>query len=137
LPVIIVTNQTGIAHGRFTVKELLCCFARMIMELSQQNAFLEGMLFQAARDLNLTIRDCFMVGDAGYSDMRAGSAAGCKTVLVLTGWGKSSLLQYREDWANIEPDKIVETFLDAAKWIVSAVPKQLLTTPSSTRIIEL
>ena len=65
-----------------------------------------------------------MVGDAGYSDMCAGAAAGCRTVLVRTGWGASSLNEYRHEWADIEPDWVVDNLLEAAIWITQVTPAQ-------------
>ncbi len=45
-------------------------------------------------------------------------AVGAKGVLVLTGVGKGSLNEYRQEWAHIEPDFIAADVLDAAQWIV-------------------
>src|SRR4051794_25829399 len=87
LPVAVVTSQTGIAHGRFTVEQLHQCFVRMIDELAQADAYLAtlyycphitpatlaayaidcpyhkpkpGMLLRAAHDLQVKIENCFM-----------------------------------------------------------------------------
>jgi D-glycero-D-manno-heptose 1,7-bisphosphate phosphatase len=43
-----------------------------------------GMLLRAARELNLDLRTCFMVGDR-ITDIIAGVRAGCRTVLVQAG----------------------------------------------------
>ena len=40
-----------------------------------------GMLRTAARELGLSLADCWMVGDK-ESDVEAGRAAGCRTVLL-------------------------------------------------------
>lgn len=40
-----------------------------------------------------------------------------KAVLVRTGLGKGSLGQYRDTWADIEPDFVAQDVLDAARWI--------------------
>lgn len=40
-----------------------------------------GMLLQAAEDFNIDLSQSYMIGD-GESDIKAGAAAGCKTVLV-------------------------------------------------------
>jgi phosphoglycolate phosphatase-like HAD superfamily hydrolase len=42
------------------------------------------MLEQAAKDFNLNLEKCWMIGDTP-SDMQAGKNAGCKTIQVLTG----------------------------------------------------
>lgn len=47
-----------------------------------------GMLLQAARDHQLDLARSWMVGDT-VSDMWAGRHAGCKTMLVKTGYGEN------------------------------------------------
>ena len=49
-----------------------------------------GMLLRAAEDLALDLDKSLMVGDSGV-DLGAGRNAGCKTVLVLTGYGARTL----------------------------------------------
>ena len=44
------------------------------------------MLLAAARDLGLDLSRSWMVGDK-ICDLKAGAAAGCRTVLVRTGYG--------------------------------------------------
>ena len=41
------------------------------------------MLLKAAEDLNIDLSQSYMVGD-GENDIKAGKAAGCKTVLLNT-----------------------------------------------------
>ena len=45
-----------------------------------------GMLHRAAFELGIDLARSYMVGD-NLPDMMAGWAAGCATVLVLTGYG--------------------------------------------------
>ena len=45
-----------------------------------------GMLLTAARDLGLDLSRSWMIGDK-VCDLKAGAAAGCRTVLVQTGYG--------------------------------------------------
>lgn len=40
-----------------------------------------GMLLQAAKDLNIDLKQSWMIGD-GENDVQAGINAGCKTVLI-------------------------------------------------------
>ena len=42
-----------------------------------------GMLLKAAEDFNIDLSESYMVGD-GENDIKAGNAAGCKTVLLNT-----------------------------------------------------
>jgi D-glycero-D-manno-heptose 1,7-bisphosphate phosphatase len=54
------------------------------------------MLQSAARDLGLDLRRSWMIGDK-VCDLAAGAAAGCRTVLVRTGYGAG--------FAGLEPDR--------------------------------
>ncbi len=49
-----------------------------------------GLLLQAARLFDLRLSECYLVGDA-FTDIAAGQAAGCATVLVQTGRGRQQL----------------------------------------------
>lgn len=42
----------------------------------------------------------------------------CVKIRVKTGWGESSLNEYRSIWENVEPDYIADNLLQASKWIV-------------------
>ena len=151
----VVTNQTGVAHGSFSARELRACFRRMIQELKRAGARLDaiyycphraecaghkpqpGMLTRAAHDFGVPVENCFMIGDTG-SDMTAGSAAGCRTILVRTGWGLSSLTEYRDEWRDVEPDRIAENLLDAARHITAALPRYSSRQPAArTLVVEL
>ena len=43
--------------------------------------------------------------------------SGCKSILVLTGLGETSLSQYKYLWADYEPDFIAENVLTAVQKI--------------------
>lgn len=138
---IVVTNQSHIAKGLLTyqeyeerVKELqegldtagagidgiYCCPHRTPNTCACQKPKL-GMLHQAQREFGMVLRECFVVGDMGSSDMLMAHAAGCKSVLVLTGVGESSLNEFRHTWATVEPDFIATDVLQAAEWISKQV----------------
>lgn len=51
-----------------------------------------GLLFQAAREMEIDLSQSYLIGDA-QSDMVAGRLAGCRRYLVLTGRGRRELLQ--------------------------------------------
>ncbi len=51
-----------------------------------------GLLLELARDYGIDLREALLIGDA-VSDLEAGRAAGCATVLVLTGRGRDQLTQ--------------------------------------------
>ena len=60
-----------------------------------------------------------MIGDS-VVDIQAGIAAGCRTILVLTGKGETSFKNIEKD--NIKPDLITENILTA----ITAIKQQCL-----------
>ncbi|WP_036708677.1 HAD-IIIA family hydrolase [Paenibacillus pinihumi] len=87
-----------------------------------------GMLLEAAEDLNLDLKRCVFIGDVGSTDMLAAAAAGCRKVLVKTGWGADSLETYRSKWSEVTPDHIAENVLDAVQWVLNEPSFQRKTT---------
>lgn len=111
---IVVTNQPVIARGEVTFEGLETIHNKMETLLGKEGAYLDaiyfcphhphsgyegevkelkidcdcrkpkpGMLLKAAEDLNIDLSQSYMVGD-GENDIKAGKAAGCKTVLLNT-----------------------------------------------------
>ena len=114
VPVIVITNQSGIARGLLSEKELQAIHARLDELLAISGARVDcyyycphypvlgegeyrqrcgcrkpqpGMLLQAAREFALDLSHSFFIGDR-LSDLQAGAAAGCQTILVRTGLGQ-------------------------------------------------
>lgn len=77
-----------------------------------------GMLLQAAKDYDLRLSSCIVIGDVG-TDMIAANSVGAIKILVKTGWGNESLDQYRYLWKEVEPDYIAEDILDAINWLIN------------------
>jgi len=109
---VIVTNQSGIARGYYSLADV----DRLHNYMKQQLAFFNvtlaaiyfcphhpdgvdggsytmecscrkgqpGMLLQAAEDLNIDLTQSYMIGDK-LSDFEAGSRAGCTSILVTSG----------------------------------------------------
>lgn len=111
VPVVLVTNQSGIARGYYDEEQFWRVQERMVALLAAEGAHLDavylcphhpdglveayrvachcrkpapGMLQQAARELDLDLRRSYMIGDK-LSDVEAGAAVGCRTVLVTGG----------------------------------------------------
>jgi histidinol-phosphate phosphatase family protein len=101
---IIVTNQSGIGRGYYTAEDYINFRNELLKRLNKRGVFLSGdyrcphieedncncrkpktgMLEEAARDFNLDLKECWMIGDS-LSDIQAGKNAGCRTIHVLTG----------------------------------------------------
>jgi D-glycero-D-manno-heptose 1,7-bisphosphate phosphatase len=99
--IIVVTNQRGIATGQIEPQSLQDLHERLKDAVSQIGGRIAdiyccphdisdccdcrkprpGMLLRAAREHNLDISNCWMIGDAA-SDVAAGKLAGCKTVRI-------------------------------------------------------
>jgi len=134
IPVIVVTNQSGIGRGYFTETRLDEIHRTLIKRLASQNAHLDaiyycphhledgcdcrkpepGMIMQAAEEHNIDLRRSWVIGDK-ISDLRAGWRVGCKTVLVLTGYGREAREHFQ--YCNFKPDEIEHDLLSAVKWI--------------------
>lgn len=82
-----------------------------------------GMLLDAASKYNLDLKQCVVIGDVGQTDMLAAHSVGAMKILVRTGWGQSSLGQYRDAWKDAEPDYIAENLLEAVQWLLNTRDK--------------
>jgi len=138
--VIVTSNQPGVAKGHFSEETLKRISQKMKRQLSQEEAFLDGeyycfhhpeaklaslrvncdcrkpkpgLLLQAARELNIDLPQSWMVGD-GLTDIQAGKAAGCKTVLI--GRMKCELCHLMDDM-NARPDFIATNLPEAVQKI--------------------
>jgi D-glycero-D-manno-heptose 1,7-bisphosphate phosphatase len=115
IPVIVVTNQSGIGRGYYGFDEFDLVTARMAELLTGEGAHVDavyvsphhlmgqgefahpdhperkpnaGMLTRAAEEHGLDLSRSWMIGDK-ESDLEAGRRAGCRVALVRTGYGKS------------------------------------------------
>jgi D,D-heptose 1,7-bisphosphate phosphatase len=72
-----------------------------------------GLILKAAKDFDLDLSKSYLVGD-GITDIKAGNAVGCKTILI--GELKCDLCRRMED-ENVKPDVIARSLLEASKLI--------------------
>lgn len=136
LPVIVVTNQSGVGRGYFpeplvhTVNEL------MTQQLAEKGAAIAaiyycphisaencscrkprtGMLDRAALEHALDLQRSFVVGDR-YGDVELARNASARSVLVRTGYGEGELTWHAAKWP-IQPDFVAEDLTRAADWIL-------------------
>jgi len=68
-----------------------------------------GMIFNAKSKYNIDLNNSFMIGDT-LKDIQTGIAAKCKTVLVLTGYGKEE----QKNISSIKPDMIFKNLKEFA-----------------------
>ncbi len=84
-----------------------------------------GLLLRAAQDLQLDLGACYMIGDK-LRDIEAGHQAGCRSILVKTGYGQAELLSLDKEEASNpslkdplqRPDHISVNILEAVNWIL-------------------
>lgn len=74
------------------------------------------LLEKAARENNLVLQKCVVVGDR-WSDMVSAAKVGAIKILVLTGAGKDAIGKYRDKWSEYEPDYVAENLLEAVRWL--------------------
>jgi len=111
--IIICTNQACIARGIISVETVEDIHRRMLAEIAQIGGRIErvyycphgkdegcfcrkprpGMLLRARDELDIDLNDAFLIGDS-ITDIRAGFAAGVRSILVLTGLGKEQFHQH-------------------------------------------
>ena len=106
---VVVSNQSGIARGRFTRDDLDKVQARLYGLLAAEGERLDafyfcphdphveqcscrkpkpGMILDAAKDLDIDISGSFMIGDRP-ADLETGIAAGCRNwAMTRTGYGE-------------------------------------------------
>lgn len=136
LPVVVVTNQSGVARGFFPEDLVQRTNERMIAELAAGGARLDaiyfcphstadncacrkprpGMLVRAAREHRLDLRGSWMVGDR-YADLEMAHAVGCRSILVLSGYGRGEYEWNRRNWKR-QPGYVVENLEEAVKMIL-------------------
>jgi D-glycero-D-manno-heptose 1,7-bisphosphate phosphatase len=113
--VIVVTNQSGVARGYYDEAAVCALHRHMDAELAKHGAMVDayyfcphhpqhgigdyrkecgcrkplpGMLQQAAAEFAIDLASSFIIGDK-LADVEAGLKAGCRPLLVRTGYGAS------------------------------------------------
>ena len=140
--VIVITNQAGVARGYFGEDKVKEIHQEMKRQLRGKDAHLDGiyycphhptegvgkykkncwcrkpnpgMLEKAAQDFDLDLSKSYVIGDQ-LTDIKLGDNAGCKTVLVLTGYGKES---YRKKGdCEVRVSFVADDLEKAVVWIL-------------------
>ena len=121
---IVVTNQPDVARGKTTQNAVHAINDHLMEQLPLDDILVcyhddkdqcacrkpqPGLLLQAAKQYDLDLKQCVMVGDR-WRDIEAGQRAGCKTVWINNN--------YTEKASTLPADFTTTTFGNAAKWIL-------------------
>lgn len=140
---ILVTNQAGVARGYFDERMIERVHEKLTSELAREGAELDaiyycphhpsvgeppyrkdcecrkprpGLILQAAKEFELDLDECWMVGDR-YSDTELARNAGVRSAFVLSGYGRGEWEHQKHGWKH-EPDLVAENLLEAVKVII-------------------
>lgn len=132
---IVITNQSGVARGMFTLDDVHAVHRRITELLAPYGEKIDGFyicphhpdytgpcscrkpepgLFLAAeKEMDVDLANSFMAGDK-YSDLESGISAGLKqSVLLTTGYGQKYIQKARE---NNYP--VADTLLEAVRQLL-------------------
>lgn len=141
---IIVTNQSGVARGYFEEKDVHNLNGALEDILKKDNAWFDkvyycphhikgniekytiscecrkpkaGLINQALKDFpNIDLSQSYVIGDK-LIDVELGHNAGCKGILVKTGYG-AQMIQDSDD-NSVKPDFVAENVEEAISFILS------------------
>jgi len=137
VPVIVVTNQSGVARGYFGMDAVERVHQRMVELLAAEGAKLDdlyvcphqaadgcqcrkpatGMVEAAAAAWNIALAASFVIGDKPC-DIDLGRAAGATSILVRTGYGA----QWEND-DRCQADAVFDGLLPAVEFVMQRLAK--------------
>ena len=127
--VFILTNQSNIGRGMFSIEEFYeqsnklfegleidgveCCphIEEQQCECKKPKT---GMIVSFTDRFSIDLSESYVIGDMGKSDMVLAHNIGSKSILVLTGVGQGSLNEFRHTWESVQPTYIVNDIYEAA-----------------------
>jgi len=136
LPVIVITNQSGIGRGYFPQSLVHTVHELMEQQLASAGAHVDGMYFcphtsadkcdcrkprpglleRAAEEHDLDLRQSFVVGDR-YGDVELARIVAARSILVRTGYGEGEIQWHAAEWPA-PPDFIADDLAGAVGWIL-------------------
>lgn len=140
LLVVVVTNQSGVARGYFTERDLHAMHAKLRDDLQRAaGARLDaiyhcphlpdsgcpdrkpkpGLMERARRELGVALELSAVIGDRAL-DMEMARDAGCLAVMVPSERGRQELATLSRP-----PDYVAPNFLAAAKWVAARLSAPL------------
>jgi D-glycero-D-manno-heptose 1,7-bisphosphate phosphatase len=136
MPVIVVTNQSGVGRGYFPESLVHEVHALMNRQLAEAGARVDGVYFcphvstdgcvcrkpktgmleLAAQEHGIDVKRSFVVGDR-HGDIELARNAGARSVLVRTGYGEGELAWHAGSW-TVQAEFVADTLAEAADWIL-------------------
>jgi starch synthase len=144
----VMSNQSGVARGYLTEKDLISIHAKLERELARSGGRVDrmyycphhptegtppyniecdcrkpktGMLLRGQEEFKLDLARSFVVGDS-VVDMQAGNTVRAKTILVLTGYGAMAREQCRS--AGVHLDHVAPTIVEAVDFVLDTVNQE-------------
>lgn len=144
IPVVVISNQSGLARGYFPEELLVAVHEKMNRLLEDVGAHVDGIYYcphhpeakeerfreecncrkpkpglvvQAAKEMNLDPEKSYVVGDR-WSDIKTAANCGATSILVRTGYGRGDE-QYIGPQQKIQPDFKADDLSEAVDWILS------------------
>ena len=133
---IVVTNQSGVARGLFSIGDLEAIHAKLTRLLEEAGAPLDalyvcphhpddactcrkpntGLIDQAVRERTVDLSRSYLIGDK-VSDVELAKRVGSRSILVTTG---AVIPQQVEGLkaSGLAPDWVVSSFDEAAEWVL-------------------
>jgi D-glycero-D-manno-heptose 1,7-bisphosphate phosphatase len=139
IPVIVVTNQSGVGRGFFDEDQLKAIHERMEDVLAEHGARVNdiyycphmpnsgcncrkpapGMLLKASDEHGIDLKRSFVIGDR-MMDIEMAHAVGAKGILVPEPGNQYRVEKEMED-SEEKPDYSIDTFMNAVEWILRVV----------------
>lgn len=146
LVICVISNQSGIARGFLTEKDLVPIHKKLEDELAREGGTIDriyycphhptegtapykgvcncrkpkiGMLLRGAEEFGIDLTRSFVVGDS-VVDMQAGNTATARTILVLTGYGPATLKECTLNH-DIHIDHVAPTIVEAVDYILTSL----------------
>lgn len=143
IPVVVVSNQSGLARGYFPEELLTAVHEKMNTLLAENGAHVDaiyycphhpeakeerfrvtcdcrkpkpGLVLQASEEMGLDPEQSYLVGDR-WSDIKTAANCGATSVLVRTGYGRGDE-QYIGPQQEIQPDLKADDLLEAVTLIL-------------------
>lgn len=139
---IVISNQSGVARGLITEEDVKNVNQRINELLANYNVSIDDffyctahpdfssddeclcrkpspqMILEASEKFKIDISESYLIGD-NISDIECAYNAGCKSILVKTGFGLDSINVLQKQ--NKFPSFVAENLMDAANFIIKDI----------------